>query len=378
MSSERSAAWRAPGRVNLIGEHTDYNDGFALPFAIEASCTAAVTTRSEPVITVTSAQRSDEARLELGQLEPGAGGWASYAAGAAWVLRDMGVAVPGLRIHIDSTVPTGSGLSSSAALVCSVSAAMVDVLDVGLSPAKLLELTRRVENDFVGAPTGGMDQLAALTCTPGNALFCDMRTLVGEQVPLPIDAEGLAILVVDTRAQHRHATGEYRARREACERAAELLGVRALRDIDVEGLPAALAELPNDEMRRCTRHVVTENDRVLQTVQLLHGGRLRGIGPLLTASHDSLRDDYRVSIAELDVAVEALLSAGALGARMTGGGFGGSVIALLETDLVEAATTAVRAAYRQHEFTEPGAFTVRPSGGAQRVRDSAQPVASSR
>ncbi len=377
MSSERSAVWRAPGRVNLIGEHTDYNDGFALPFAIEAGCTATVTPRSEPIITVSSAQRSDEARLEQGDLNPGAGGWAGYAAGAAWVLRDMGVAVPGLKIHIDSTVPTGSGLSSSAALVCSVSAALDDLLDVGLSPAKLLELTRRVENDFVGAPTGGMDQLAALNCTAGNALFCDMRTLVGEQVPLPIEAEGLAILVVETKAQHKHATGEYRARREACERAAELLGVRALRDIDVDGLAAALDELPNEELRRCTRHVVTENDRVLQTVQLLHGGQLRRIGPLLNASHKSLRDDYRVSIAELDVAVEALRSAGALGARMTGGGFGGSVIALLESDQVEAATTAVQVAYRQHEFTEPGTFTVRPSGGAQRVTDSAQPAASS-
>jgi galactokinase len=369
MSSERSAVWRAPGRVNLIGEHTDYNDGFALPFAIEEGCTASVTAVDEPVVIVTSAQRSDRVTLELDGLEPGAGGWAGYAAGTAWVLRDMRVAVPGLHIDVDSSVPTGSGLSSSAALVCSVSAAVDDLLDLDLTPPQLLELTRRVENDFVGAPTGGMDQLAALTCTEHNALFCDMRTLSGEQVPLPVDTEGLAILVVDTRAQHKHATGEYRARRVACERAAELLGVRALRDIDVAGLPAALDALPDDDLRRCTRHVVTENDRVLRTVELLRGGRLRDIGPLLTASHESLRDDYRVSIDELDVAVESLLASGALGARMTGGGFGGSVIAMLAVEHVEAAGAAVSAAFARHDFGEPGTFTARPSPGAHRVTD---------
>lgn len=367
MSNDRSIRWCAPGRVNLIGEHTDYNDGFALPFAIEQTCTAAVAVLAEPAVVVTSAQRDDEVRLALTELQPGAGSWAGYAAGAAWVLRRMGVTVPGLRIRLDSTVPTGAGLSSSAALVCSVAAALNDLLHLELSPAQLLTLTRDVENDFVGAPTGGMDQLAALDCTPGNALFCDMRTVVGEQVPLPLGDAGLAVLVVNTRAQHRHATGEYRARREACEQAAQLLGVAALRDVSMADLPAALGLLPNDTLRDCTRHIVTENDRVLRTVELLRAGRLDAIGPLLSASHVSLRDDYRVSIAELDIAVDTLLAAGALGARMTGGGFGGSVIGLLDTELVEAATQAVTAAFAQHEFTAPVAFTARPSQGAHRV-----------
>jgi galactokinase len=367
VSNVRSVGWCAPGRVNLIGEHTDYNDGFALPFAIEQACTATVTVLAEPVVVVGSAQRDDEVRLALADLQPGAGDWAGYAAGAAWVLRRMGVDVPGLQIRLDSTVPTGAGLSSSAALVCSVGAALNDLLALDLSPAQLLTLTRNVENDFVGAPTGGMDQLAALECTEGHALFCDMRTVVGEQVPLPVGAAGLAILVVNTRAQHRHATGEYRARREACEQAAALLGVAALRDVGVADLPAALSALPSDNLRMCTRHIVTENDRVLRTVELLRDDQLNAIGPLLTASHVSLRDDYRVSIAELDVAVDTLLEAGALGARMTGGGFGGSVIALLDAQVVDAATQAVTAAFSRHEFTAPAVFTAGPSRGAHRV-----------
>jgi galactokinase len=231
----------------------------------------------------------------------------------------------------------------------------------------LLTLSRSVENDFVGAPTGGMDQLAALECTEGHAMFCDMRAVVGEQVPLPLSADGLVILVVNTRAQHRHATGEYRARREACERAAELLGVDALRDVGVVDLPAALRALPTDTLRRCTKHIVTENDRVLHTVELLRDGRLDDIGPLLTASHFSLRDDYQVSIAELDVAVDTLLAAGALGARMTGGGFGGSVIALLDAHLLDATMQSVTAAFSRHDFTAPELLTARPSQGAHRV-----------
>ncbi len=363
--ASRQVRWQAPGRINLIGEHTDYNDGFALPLAIPQACTAAVAAVADRSLTVTSAQFPGEVRLDVDGLEPRTGGWAGYVAGVVAALQARGVDVPGLRVHVDSTVPSGAGLSSSAALSCSVATAVDDLLGLGLSRADLLAVTRSAENDFVGAPTGGMDQLASLNCTADHALFCDMRTLDAEQVPLPLAAHGLALLVVDTRAEHRHADGAYRQRRQSCERAARILGVAALRD--VTDLDAALAALPDDETGPYTRHVVTENRRVLDTVALLRAGRLAEIGPLLSASHASLRDDYRVTIDELDVAAAAAEAAGALGARMTGGGFGGAVIALVPADAVETVTTAVAKAFAEHGFAEPGAFTAVPAAGAHRM-----------
>jgi galactokinase len=360
-------SWRAPGRVNLIGEHTDYNAGFALPFAITQGCTATVKRLDRPVLQISSAQLAGAVEVPLAELAMGAPGWSGYAAGVAWVLQRRGHNVPGLQIALDSAVPTGAGLASSAALVCSVAAAVDDLLGLGLRPGELLSLTRSVENDYVGAPTGGMDQLAALNCTADHALFCDMRSLEVEQVPLPLAEHGLTILVIDSRAEHRHANGEYRKRRAGCERAAALLGVQALRDVPVDRLDAALATLPDEELRRYTRHVVTENERVLNSVELLRVGKVREIGPLLIESHASMRDDYRITIPELDVAVDTLLAAGAVGARMTGGGFGGCVIALLAPELVEPATAAVRAAYAAQGFTPPADFQASPSQGAHPV-----------
>ena len=366
-----TARWRAPGRVNLIGEHTDYNDGFALPFALGAGCTAAVTWLPDPIVEVTSVQRDDAVQLPLDDLTPGTGGWAAYAAGAVWVLRELGATVGGVRIAIDSDVPTGAGLSSSAALVCSVTTALDDLFGAGLSEPELLSASRRVENDYVGAPTGGMDQLASLRCTAGHALFCDMRSLEVEQVPFDVTAEGLAVLVIDTRTEHRHADGEYAQRREGCERAAAVIGVPALRDVGVDDLEAALRKLPADgdgaQLRRYVRHIVTEDDRVLQTAARLRAGDIRGIGELLTASHVSMRDDYRITTAELDVTVETLLAAGALGARMTGGGFGGCAIALIDTDRVDGAVAAVMREYATRGFADPGHFVVSPERGAHRV-----------
>lgn len=362
-----SVHWRAPGRVNLIGEHTDYNDGFALPFAIEAGCTASVQRIDEPVLRIRSAQRDDAVVLALADLEPGTGGWAAYAAGVVWALREGGAEIPGLGLALDSDVPSGSGLSSSAALVCSVTTALDDLLDLGLSDAELLAISRRAENDYVGAPTGGMDQLASLRCTQGHALFCDMRSLEVEQVPFDVAAQGFAVLVVDSRAEHRHADGEYAQRRAGCERAAQLLGVAALRDIARPDLDDALERLDDDELRRYVRHVVTENDRVERTVDLLRAGRLTDIGPLLNESHASMRDDYRITIAELDVAADTLVAAGAIGARMTGGGFGGCVIAVVDQSRVADAERAVRDAYEANGFRVPGIMTVRPGSGAHRL-----------
>jgi galactokinase len=364
--------WFAPGRINLIGEHTDYNDGFVLPMALSMGCTTTLSEAPEGW-TVVSAQEPGEVKVEPSGLA-GRGAvpdWATYVLGALWLLHDDGVDVPPLRLEVDSDVPTGAGLSSSAALVCSVVCALDEHLGLGLGPDGLLALSRRVENDAVGAPTGGMDQLASLRGDAGHALFCDMRDLTSDSVPFDPGASGLTLLVADTRAPHRHADGEYAARRRGCEEAARRLGVTALRDVPGRDLEAALSRLDgsddSDELQRYVRHVVTEDDRVLAAVEVLRDGRVADLGPLLTASHASMRDDFRITVPEVDTAVEALLGAGALGARMTGGGFGGCVIGLVPGDTVDAAGDAVRQAFADAGFGEPTLFTATPEAGARSV-----------
>jgi galactokinase len=275
-------------------------------------------------------------------------------------------AVPaGLDIALSSTVPSGAGLSSSAAVLCAVACAVDDLLRLGLSEAMLLDITRAAENEFVGAPTGGMDQLASLRGVAGHVLFCDMRAMTSEPVPLDLPAAGLRLLVVDTRAAHRHADGQYRERRSACERAAAALGVPALRD----ATPTQVQTLSDPLLRRRARHVVTENARVEQTAALLRAGRVRELGPLLDASQLSMADDFEISVAEVDVAVAALRDSGALGARMTGGGFGGCVLALAEDEAVEPTAAAVVAAFARHGFEPPTWAVHTPSAGARRVGD---------
>jgi galactokinase len=315
------------------------------------------------VFTASSAQLDEPVVLATLEDVRTAPSWVRYVLGCAWVLADRGAEVPPLQVHIDSDVPSGAGLSSSAAVVCAVTTALVDLLGLDLDADELLAATRAVENDVVGAPTGGLDQMASLRCRPEHALLCDFRDLSTRQVPLPLADHGLALLVLDTRTEHSHADGAYAARRDGCTRAAQTLGVESLREVDVDGLDAALGRL-DEEGRRYVRHVVTENDRVRQVVDLLDDGRVGDIGPLLTASHASLRDDYRVTVPELDVAADALVEAGALGARMTGGGFGGCVIALLPEDRVEPAAEAVRRAFDARGFGEPRHVVARPSAGA--------------
>lgn len=354
-----TARWRAPGRVNLIGEHTDYNDGFVLPFALEQGCTASVSPIGSGV-RVSSAQRHDVVSVS-GDLEPGSYGWADYVLGVLWALQQDGHTLPGLVIEVTSDVPAGAGLSSSAALVCSVATAVDDALSLGLTAEELLRVTRRAENDFVGARTGGMDQLASLRCTEEHALLADMRTLTTEQVPLALGSH--VVLVLDTHAPHQHADGAYRLRRESCERAAAALGVRALRDATDLG---QLDRLP-EELRPFARHVVTENQRVLDMVAALRAGDLPHVGELMTASHASMRDDFRITVPEVDLAAETLMEAGALGARMTGGGFGGCVIAVVDRARATGAGDAVADAFARHGHAAPSYFMARASAGAHRL-----------
>jgi galactokinase len=363
--------WRAPGRVNLIGEHTDYNDGFCLPLAIEAACVATVSALDEPVLEVISAQRADPVELPLDALAPGSlaesDAWAGYPAGVVWALAERGHRLGGLSIDIDSDVPTGAGLSSSAALECSVAGAVNDLFGLGLSRQQLVSVARQAENDFVGAPTGGMDQLASVFARAGSVLLCDMRTLEVEAVPFDPAAAGLTLLVTDTKAAHQLTDGQYGERRSDCEQAARQLGVPALRDIGIDQLDAALGRLDSDRLRRRARHVITENDRTLACAELLRQGRLPEIGPLLTASHASMRDDFENSVPEVDLAVEVMLAFDALGARMTGGGFGGCVIGLFEPRQARAAVVAIDGAFAGRCYQRPVSFEVQPADGLRRL-----------
>jgi galactokinase len=362
-----SGMWAAPGRVNLIGEHTDYNDGFVLPFALPQRTLVNASLVDAAQWTVRSEQApGEEVSFAEPDLKPGGvSGWAGYVAGVVWALREAGFAVPGARLSITSEVPLGAGLSSSAALECAVLTALVDLggldLPVGDRPA----LAQRAENDYVGMPCGIMDQSASTLCRAGHALFLDCRSRQTAHIPFDLSAAGLAVLVVDTKAPHRHVSGEYAARRSTCEAAAAALGLPALRD--VTHLPAALARLDDGVMRRRVRHVVTENQRVLSVVDLLRTGRTREIGPVLTESHASMRDDFEITVPEVDTAVETALAAGAYGARMTGGGFGGCVLALVDAPAADRIAGAVAEAFASRGFAAPAPFVATPSAGATRL-----------
>jgi len=363
--TEPEGVWAAPGRVNVIGEHTDYNDGFVLPVALPHTTRAAVGRRTDGRVALASLQ-GDGAVVELALVDLAPGrpdGWAGYPAGVVDGLRDL--LTGGVSVLVDTDVPVGAGLSSSAALTCSVALALSDLVAPHLTRADLVELARRSENDFVGAPTGILDQSASLLCEAGHALFLDTRTRTTEQVPLDLAAAGLELLVVDTGTSHTHADGGYGDRRRECEEAAARLGVPALRDVpDV----AALSALDDDVLRRRARHIVTENARVLEIVRVLRGAAdPRSIGPVLSEGHASLRDDFEISTPELDACVDAALAAGAHGARMVGGGFGGSAVVLVDRDRAGAVAEAVRHRFAQAGYSAPRTFDVVPSAGAHRL-----------
>jgi len=360
--------WAAPGRVNLIGEHTDYNDGYCLPFALPLGFTASAARGGADVWRVHSTARAETVVFTADQLAPGGvTDWAAYVAGVVWALDAAGYRPPGADLLLDSDLPIGAGLSSSAALQCVVVRALTELAGYHIPILEQARIAQRAENGYVGAPVGLMDQAASLLSTPAHALFFDARTGEVDQVPFDLVRAGLAILVVDTHTPHRHAGGEYASRRATCEAAARSLGVAALRDLIPADLPDVLPRLDPVTARR-VRHVVTENARVLDAVAALRTGALADLGPLLTASHVSLRDDYEVSVERVDLAVEAALAGGAYGARMTGGGFGGCVIALVDTERHAAVAEAVSDAYADRGFDAPGLFTAVPSAGACRLR----------
>ncbi|SDS40894.1 galactokinase [Brevibacterium siliguriense] len=395
-------SFRAPGRVNVIGEHTDYNLGFVLPIAIDRAVYVAIGKRPEggaegridhstgESATVEPPRRGESIRIvsdhrdragqrlsgqfTAAELVPGTlPGWLSHAAGVVdEIAKTTGTTVGGVDLYIESTVPVGAGLSSSHALEVAVLIALDEVFVLGLDDREKVLLTQRAENDFVGAPTGIVDQAASIMTEAGHALFLDCRDLSARQIPFDLDAEGLRLLVIDSKVSHSHSESGYGARRKTCEESAAIFGVDSLRELadDVD-----LGEL-TDEQRKRVRHVISENARVRATVELLadnerstvadHDDRIRAIGDLLVASHESLAYDYEVSCVELDVAVAAAMGAGALGARMIGGGFGGSGIALIHADQVSAVSDAVITAFAEHGFGKPDIFAVSAGGGAAR------------
>ncbi|MFD0022368.1 galactokinase [Streptomyces sp. NPDC058382] len=365
--------WAAPGRVNLIGEYTDFNDGFVMPLALPHTARAAVARRTDGVLRLHSTDvPGGVVQLRVDELTPRSGhGWAAYPAGVVWALREAGHPVTGADIQLTSTVPTGAGLSSSAALEVVTGLALSDLFGLGLTLAEVAVLAQRAENAFVGVPCGVMDQMASACCTEGHALHLDTRDLAQRQVPFDLAAHGLELLVVDTRVKHALGDGAYAERRAGCEEGARILGIRTLRELPYSDLGAALdtlAESDADEsVVRYVRHVVGDNQRVEQVIALLDAGDVRAAGPVLTAGHVSLRDDLRVSCVELDLVVDTANAAGALGARMTGGGFGGSAIVLVEEAQADTVAKSVLEAFASAGYAAPGVFPATPSAGAHRV-----------
>ena len=359
----------APGRVNLIGEHTDYNGGLVLPFAIERRTWCALAPRSDGILRATTTLNDAITECGVDGLDPASlSGWSAYVFGVVWALREHGVDIAshgGLDIALASDVPLGAGLSSSAALECAVAVAIDEAWELGLGREVLAQVCQRAENGAVGAPTGIMDQTASLLGRAGHGVLLDCRDNHSEIVPLCFAENGLDVMVVDTRVTHEHVTGGYAERRASCDRGAAALGVASLRELSPADLGRAEAALDDETFRR-VRHVITENDRVLAAASALAAAGPRAIGPLLLGSHASMRDDFEISVPELDRAVEVAMESGAIGARMTGGGFGGSAIALVPTESLQRAKAAILAAFDASGFREPHVFTVVPSDGARR------------
>jgi galactokinase len=359
--------WSAPGRVNLIGEHTDYNRGRCLPIALPHATYAAMSARNDGGVHAVSDRAEIRFDAPADRLGPGdVSGWGAYVAGVVWAARSAGLDVPGVDVALTSTVPVGAGLSSSAAIECSVAVGLCDLAGLTTDDQlrlQLVECCGRAEREVAGAPTGAMDQTISLLGRPGTALLLDFATNETTAVPWAPERDGVELLVIDTGAAHELADGGYASRRIECERASELLGVPSLRDVGIDDV-ATIGDLV---IRTRARHVVTEMVRVDDALAAIRAHDWAWLGALFDASHASLRDDFEVSCEELDVACTAASEAGALGARMTGGGFGGSAIALVANDRQAAARGAVEQAFAERGWRPPRLLRATASGGARRV-----------
>ena len=355
--------YSAPGRINLIGEHTDYNLGFALPIALPERTLVTFDPDDGDAITVGSEGADGTVAIPLDAAPGEVVGWAAYVAGVMWALRRAGHPVVGGTMSVASDVEMGSGLASSAALECAVLGAITSAAGVPVDRVEQARIAQRAENEYVGAPTGLMDQLAALFGEPSKALLIDFREVTVQPVTFDPEASDAALLLIDSRARHRHAGGEYAARRESCERAAADLGVVSLRELQDRG-PAVLEGVSDRVDARRARHILTENQRVLDFVAALGDRNLDEAGRILTASHVSMRDDFHITTDQIDLIADTAVRAGALGARMTGGGFGGCVIALVPADGAEAIGDSVRRAVSDSGYEEPRIIRTHAAAGA--------------
>jgi galactokinase len=351
----------APGRVNLIGEHIDYSEGFVLPFAIADRTYAAIASRPDGLVRIASHQRKEKIfSIDINDVKPGSKGeWEKYVLGVIW---SLGI-TQGVDIFVDGSVPAGAGLSSSAALECSVAVALNTLFSLSKSKEDLARATQKAENDYVGMPCGIMDQSVSLMGQAGAALLLDCRDLTTETVPFNVADAGLELLIIDTQAHHALVDGGYAERRAACESVAAKLNIPSMRHLTLDVLTANREKISDIEFIRA-RHAVTEIARVLEAVKALRASDFETLGTLINASHASLRDDYAVSCPELDVAVDASIAAGAIGSRMVGGGFGGSAIALIKASDLQKTKDSVLAAFEANGFKKPRFFTSLPSAGA--------------
>lgn len=360
---EPLGVWSAPGRANLIGEHTDYNNGFVLPFGINHRTYAAVAMRGDRICKVASEIDGKTYELDLDGEKPTGLDWALYPLGVAWVMRES--ATKGFDCYITSDVPIGAGLSSSAAIESAMASALNDLWQAGKTKKELALIGQKAENTVVGAPTGIMDQTASMLAQEDGAVLIDCQSLETKVIDLGLNSHDLVVAVIDTRVSHSHAHGGYGSRRKSCEDGAKALGVESLRELSLSDLPRAQSQLDEVTFRR-VKHIITENQRVLDTVAALRDGNLDSLGRLLLESHASMRDDFEISVAELDLAVETAMATGAIGSRMTGGGFGGAAIAVIHRDKLEALAAACKESFAKAGFTQPNVFSVVPSAGARR------------